>query len=274
MSGPVILDRARLALALSEVEEIRKALPENALTALAQEVVKRVAENLAPPPPHDLAPTSEEIDALSEALMAADDSAAIALIEQARRNGASYDALCHAYLAEASRRVGLWWEEDKVSFYRVTIAAGRIYAILRILRLQRIAPVPDLRRSAIFAAVPGEDHTLGITIAADMARELGWDIELLVGHSHDELAEVLMKRETGLIGLSASTRRSLPALIKLIVALRISNPAAKILICGQIATHNLNLDGITGADAVAPDLDSALAAMAGMIEPTATMARD
>lgn len=268
MSGPPGLDRQRLALAFSELDVIRRSFPEEALTDLAQEVVRRVAENLLDTPyPGDLLPSSEEIDALSEALMSNDPGAAVALIERAQTDGASYEALCQSYLAEASRRLGRWWEEDKISFYRVTIAAGRIYAILRSLRLQRSIPVPDLRRSAIFVAVPGEDHTLGITIAADMAREAGWDIELFIGHSHDELVSILCERDTAMIGLSAGSKRSLPALIKLIVALRISNPGTKILICGQIATHNLNLAGITGADAVAPDLATAIHQMEQFLQP-------
>jgi hypothetical protein len=115
--------------------------------------------------------------------------------------------------------------------------------------------------------VPGEDHTLGITMAADMARDHGWHVQLLVGHSHEELAQVLTRRVTPVIGLSASTKQSLPALIKLMVALRISNPFTKIMICGQITTVNMNLDGITGADAIAGDFDSALAAMRRLIKP-------
>ena len=267
MSGPVGLDRQKLAIAYTEIAEIRRSLPDEAVTALAQEVVRRVAENLLAPEQPVALPTSAEVDTLCEALLSADDAAAITVIERAQRNGVSYDALCQCYLAEASRRLGSWWDDDKVSFYRVTLAAGRIYAILRVLRLQREVVLPDLRRSAIFVSVPGENHTLGITMAADMARDHGWDVELLVGHSHDELARVLTQRVTPVIGLSASTKHSLPALVKLIVALRISNPCTKIMICGQIAILNLNLDGITGADAIATDFDSALAAMERLVKP-------
>ena len=108
--------------------------------------------------------------------------------------------------------------------WSVTIAAGRIYAILRILRLKKQSPTSDLRRAAMFAAVPGENHTLGIAIAADLARDRGWDVEFFLGHSHDELVDILSKRDTLVIGLSTTTKRSQPALIKLIVALRISKP--------------------------------------------------
>jgi MerR family transcriptional regulator, light-induced transcriptional regulator len=74
-----------------------------------------------------------------------------------------------------------------------------------------------------------------------------------------------------LIGLSASGRRSLPDLTKLIVALRISNPAARILVCGQIAASAVALVGLTGADAVAQDFDTAIEAMERLVsaQPTA-----
>lgn len=270
MSGQIVLDRQQLALAFSEIDVIRKTLPASALTALAQEVVKRVADNLNVTLPLAVMPSSEDIDALCSALSSPDDTAAISLIEEAQRKGAGYDALYRFYLAEASRRLGTWWDEDRVSFYSVTIAAGRIYAILRILRLQKQNATPDLRRAAMFAAVPGENHTLGIAIAADLARDRGWDVELFLGHAHDELVDILSKRDTLLVGLSASTKRSLPALIKLIVALRISKPKAKILICGPIAANDFGFDGITGADASASDFDSALAHMEILVKSAQT----
>ena len=119
----------------------------------------------------------------------------------------------------------------------------------------------------MFAAVPGENHTLGIAIAADLARDRGWDVELFLGHDHDELVEVMTRRDTQVVGLSASTKRSLPALMKLIVALRISKPSVKIMICGPIAALGIVFDGVTRADGAASDFDTALALMGTMISP-------
>lgn len=261
MPESLILDKVKLAIALSEVDGIRQKLPDTAISDLAQEVVKRVASNLRTDPPFEFSPSSEQIDALCRALLSSDGSAAIAMIEQAQRRGATYDSICQVHLAVAAQRLGEWWSADQVSFYKVTIAAGRIYAILRILRLQRQRPTPDGRRWAVFASVPGDSHTLGITIAADMARDKGWDIELLMGRSHDELVLELEKSDATLIGLSASSKQSLPALLKLIVALRLGKPKARIMICGKIADLNLGLDGVTGADAVTSDFDTAIAYM-------------
>jgi MerR family transcriptional regulator, light-induced transcriptional regulator len=258
MAGESVFDRHTLEVAFLEVEAVRRVLPEAALSALAEEVVTRVARHLARPTPPEEMPSLAQIDKLCEALCSDDHRAAAAFIENVRKNGASYEALCEAYLGVAAQRMGEWWDNDQVSFYRVTIAAGRIYAILRVLRMERPASTPDMRRTAVFASVPGETHTLGITIAADLARDRGWDIELFVGLPHDDLVHVMEQRMPGLIGLSASGKRSLPALSKLIVALRLTNPAVRILVCGQIAAMSVNLVGVTGADAAALDFEAAL----------------
>ena len=213
MSGSVYVDSPRLEIAFSEIEAIRNLLPESVLAALALEVVAlevvaRVANHLRDLPATETAPTSEEIDDLCAALLSPDRQALIAQVVRARKNGASSETLCLGYLAEAARCLGEWWDSDRMPFQDVTVAAGRICALLRILRLERMTPLPDLRRAAIFAAVPGENHTPGITMAADLARDQGWDIVLFVGRSHEDLIHDFDRRTATLIGLSASGRRA------------------------------------------------------------------
>lgn len=98
-------------------------------------------------------------------------------------------------------------------------------------------------------------------MAADLARDRGWDIDLFVGLSHDELLAELIKRKPVVLGLSASGKRAVPALTKLIVAERISNPTGRILVCGPIASSSLNLVGVIGADAAAVDFETAMGHM-------------
>lgn len=261
MLEPVRLDRGKLSVAYEEIETIRKTLPKTALSDLAKEVVKRVANNMRAPIPPELRPTSGQIDDLCHALLSKDPLAAIALIEQAQRKGFSYETLCQTYLAGAAERLGEWWDDDRLSFYKVTIAASGIYAILRTLRLQRPLAVQDLRRAAIFVSAPEDTHTIGITVAADMARDRGWDIKLFTGLSHEALVQEIEGNDTALIGISASGKRMLPAVLKLIVALRLCQPKARILICGNITSFDLNLESIVGADIAAADFETAITYM-------------
>lgn len=261
MSRSAMFDRRMLETAFSEIDAVQRSLPQATLNTLAAEVVNRVANNLRFDIQPDLEPCPDEIDTLCNALLSDDPHEAAIFIDRAQMKGSSYETLCLLYLSVAARRLGEWWDNDAVSFYRVTVAAGRIYAILRILRRERPIGSPNPLRAATFASVPGENHTLGITIASDLARERGWDIELFLGLGHEALVEKLEQRQAALIGLTASGKRSLPALTRLIVALRISNPGARILVCGQIAAKNLSLVGVTGADAAAADFNSAIAHM-------------
>jgi methanogenic corrinoid protein MtbC1 len=255
-----------LDTAFSEIDAFRHALPEKALNVLAQEVVGRVARKLVVPVLPDFGPDAGDIDRLCDALLSEDTNAAATFIENLRMKGSSYETVCLAYLAAAARRLGQRWDDDEITFYRVSVGAGRIYAILRVLRLARTVPVPDMVRAATFASVPGETHTLGITMATDLARDRGWDIELFLGLSHDALVEQLEQRQPALICFSASGKRSLPALTRLIVALRISNPHSHILLCGQISDTQLSLVGMTGADAVAHDFEEAIVQMGRLLE--------
>ena len=265
MSIAMVLNRRKLAQALSKMDAISQKLPDEAVIDLAQEVVKRVASRLNAAEIKSVSPSPQDIDRLCEALVARSHIESITVIEAAQQRGVGFEALCQLYLAAASRQLGDWWTDDRVSFYQVTIAAGRIYAILRILREQSSPPLPDIRRSAVFIATPGEDHTLGISIAADMARNRGWDIELMMGQSHDEVVLEMENKEPAIIGLSGSTPRVLPGLVKLIVTLRVVNPGAKIILCGHIATLGVDLEGVVGVDTATPDFDTALAYMESLV---------
>jgi MerR family transcriptional regulator, light-induced transcriptional regulator len=115
-------------------------------------------------------------------------------------------------------------------------------------------------RAAVLASVPGDTHTLGVTMASDLLRNKGWDIDLKVGRSHEQLVEEIEASDYTVIGLSGASRRSLLPLMRLIVALRICKPTAKIMVSGQIAS-GVDLVRTAGADEVASDFAEALAAM-------------
>lgn len=245
--------------------------PKDAVRALATEVINRLSNRHALPvvqAASDRVPLLDtrmdaRIDALCRALLALDDQAATDLVMEAHAEGADVDALYVGYLAEAARRLGRWWEEDRVSSVEVVIASGRIYAIMRGLRrLFGPGEQSDTNRPrAIFAAVPGETHTLGVSMAADRLSRHGWDIDLRAGLTHDELVAELAQTRYPIIGLSAASQRMVFPLARLIVALRVSNPAAWIMVCGRLAEIEPDLARQIDADAVATDLASAEAAM-------------
>lgn len=250
-------DRIAYEKAFGEIESLTDRLPESAVLSLAREVVVRLAAKLPPPSQYYDLPSPEEIDVLCHALISHDHNAGARIISQVRDSGMSIEKIYLVYLAAAARRLGEFWDDDQASFMQVTIGASRIYAILQSLRPGIAAPLPRLTKSAVFALVPGDNHSLGIRMAADLFRGRGWNIQMLVGLSHEALVAELTQSEAPLIGLSASSRKSLMPLIRLIVALRVSNPSARIMVSGNLAVTNIDLVSICGADGIAVDIDSA-----------------
>ena len=256
--GPEPLVKARMLL-----EERGSALPEAAVRALAREVIGRLDRIKPHAVKIDAAPSTAQVADLCEALLSSDNDAGHRLVMAARADGMPIETLHMGYIAEAARMLGTRWENDEASISQVIIGAGRIYGILRTLRdlfvsvrLQR----PD-RYRACFAATPGEIHTLGITMAADHLRRKGWQIDMKAGLTHDALVQTISNDDYPIIGLSASTPMMIFPLARLIVALRVTNPAAWIMVGGQIVREEPHIQSLVDADGVVLDIQSAEAQM-------------
>jgi methanogenic corrinoid protein MtbC1 len=114
-----------------------------------------------------------------------------------------------------------------------------------------------MQKTAVFASVPDETHTLGVTMAADLFRDDGWDVSLRTGLSQDALIEEIEKLDCKLIGLSVSGEHSLRSLSKLVVALHIRLPATPILVAGQSIKEVAPLIDLIGIDGVASTIEDA-----------------
>jgi methanogenic corrinoid protein MtbC1 len=232
-------------------------LPEASVRNLAQEVIRRLAHDVTTTPVSP--PTDGVISLLCKALMSDDDQEGAAFVSALRSDGATLETVYLHYLAGAARMLGTWWEEDRVSFVEVTLATSRMYAIMR--SLGRELPSHGLadRKAAVFATVPGEGHILGVKMAADLFRKDGWDIELKLGKTHDELVEEIGRSDVVIIGLSASSERSLEALSKLVIALRIKTPSTAIFVSGNVVANHADIIELMDVDGWATDYDEARA---------------
>lgn len=262
------LDRQAFVRARNVFQIAEARLPEPAVQALAAEVLARLERRGAVAQSH--APSDTEIEALCDALLGDHDDAAADLVLRARVGGMPLDTVYLGYLAGAARRLGERWDADTASSLEVTIGAGRIYGIMRGLRQVFVYDQvihPDQVR-ALFAATPGETHSLGVTMAADYFRRRGWQIDLQVGLGHDELIAAVDHIDYPIIGLSASSQRMIFPLARLIVALRISNPGAWIMVSGKITELEPDICALVDADGVAADAPAALAQMLARLDRT------
>ncbi len=243
-------------------------LPEEAVSSLAREVVRRLAFRMPRAVKKEDLPTKSDVDLLCAALLARDDRAADRFILAARRDGVEIEAIYLGYVAGAAARLGEMWDDDQVSFIDVTMACGKLYRIIRSLR-HVIAPgIVDNRDEcpAMFALVPGETHTLGIEIATDLFRREGWDIDQMIGLDHDSLVAQSDRRSYRAIVLVANSDGMIEPLTRLVLALRISHPLAHLVVAGKIINHYPDIRELVGADAVMNEIDTAIATMRLVLE--------
>jgi len=249
------LDADHYAQVQAKLRQLKAHLPEASVANLAREVIRRMTNDASSDGPH--MPGYPQIAELCDALIAEDDHAGARFISDVRSAGATIESVYLNYLAGAARLLGTWWEDDRVSFTQVTVGTSRMYAIMRSIRRELPVTSLNMARAAVFATVPGEEHILGVRMAADLFRKDGWDIELLIGEEHDQLVNDICRTGMVLIGLSASGDRTLEALSKLVIALRIKKPAVRIFVSGHIVDACEDTVSLMDIDGMAADYDTA-----------------
>jgi methanogenic corrinoid protein MtbC1 len=233
-------------------------LPRATVEELASEVVRRLSGHKA----IDKHPVpQEEIESLCAALVGADDEGAARFVVDLMRRGTDLDTVYLGHIAGAARHLGRMWEDDLLSFYDVTVATGRIFGLMRVLRFSFPPDEVVDTRMAIFATAPGEDHAIGVTMAADIFRREGWAIELLVGQSHEAIIAAAQASPAAIVAVSAGSQRAILPLARLVVALHLTRPAKFVLVSGHLTVEEPNFIARLGPDAVARDIGEALAEM-------------
>ena len=212
-------------------EEKRRVLAPDVVEGFARQVVIRLAAATATH--HSLDPikiSPESVSAFCDMLLQPDQNRrALAFIAARRDEGATIEDIYLGYIGPAARLLGERWERDALTPLQVTIGAGTLYALMRALRAGFVAnPSQPAARTALFALVPGEKHGIGVTVAADMFREAGWDIDLQLGLDQSGLTEHVMRTLPGVIGFSLSTVERLPELVQAVLSVRLVVPDAVI----------------------------------------------
>lgn len=254
-----IYDRSRL-----KIFSLKRDLPDDVVEPIAREVLRRVIACRPQAPLPDEPDRERRASELCIALIAEDDWAAFEFIEQRRVDGASLEEVYLGDLSDAARALGRLWDDDRISFVDVTLGTSRIYAIMRAMSPRFPPPAKMSRRSAVFASVPGETHTLGIDMAADLFRHDGWEITLKTGRTHDALVAEIEALAPKLVGLSLGGAHSIDAMARLVVALRIANPGGYILVSGNGLSEMGGIIEKMDVDAVAEDVAAARTALADL----------
>ena len=257
------IDHDRYSEATNNLRLLKSRLDDGAVQSLAKEVLTRMS---ARSPANNHMPSPHDIDLLAQALIGRDDTAGPRMIADLRTAGTTLDHVYIDYLSAAAERLGNWWAEDHVSITDVTLGASRIFGIMHALGEPRRSRSTLDQPTALFASVPGDTHVLGLKMAADLFRQQGWDIQLFYDLGHDQLVEKIDTSNQTIIGLSGSGRKSIEALARLIVAIRIHRPEAFVLVSGHVVEEEPELLAAAAPDAVAADIPAALDVMSELLQ--------
>ncbi|HWA57083.1 MAG TPA: cobalamin B12-binding domain-containing protein [Gemmatimonadales bacterium] len=176
--------------------------------------------------------------------------------------GASPDQLMMELFAPTARQLGRMWETDECSFVEVTVAVARLQQLVHVaseaLRLSP-GPRPALGR-ALVAWVPGEQHSLGLTMVAEYLRRDGW--ELVVAPAHTDargLVSLAAQEWFDVVALSAAGDRQIVKLRRLVNDLRRAgrNRDVRVMVGGSLFEDRKDLVQRVGADGWAPDAPGA-----------------
>jgi methanogenic corrinoid protein MtbC1 len=218
-------------------------------------------------PPHGCAGASPligpiDIDRFAGLTLNREAHQVLEVAETYLRRGMTVESLFVDLLAPAARRLGQGWEDDSLDFVDVTMGLWRLQEVLREIaaRTPRIASGALTARTAVFAAMPGEQHTLGTAMVDECFSRAGWNTTLMLEPSRGDLLDLVAARAVDLVGLTVSCDSHIEQLPSLIVAVRnlSKNPAVSVMIGGRVPNLNPALAAFVGADATAATATTAI----------------
>jgi len=186
--------------------------------------------------------------------------AGLRYVNALRMRGHPVERLFASLLAPVARQLGEMWTSDEVSFVEVTLAVSRIQRILF-----ELCEPPTTSMNGNFTvlmtATPGEQHTLGLHMAAEAFRQAGIHVVSLVPTAVSEIESIVRANRYDLIGFSFGSESLLDELASAIEATRIASqqPDVKIVVGGPASPLVSSAKSRLGADRVVRDIAEAIA---------------
>lgn len=177
--------------------------------------------------------------------------------------------ICDDLVLPIAHELGRRWSDDTESFVTIAVAMSRLQRFVTELMAARrglIAVQPDKR--ALFARMPGNKHTLGISVISACFAEDGWIVD---GGSDLEIGpqtkDLLIKTNYAFFGLSVGSLCSLHDVKNVLSDARTSVPGSRLCIGvggpGLIGRGGMFVE--MGADFEATDLRRAISTADGMM---------
>jgi methanogenic corrinoid protein MtbC1 len=201
-----------------------------------------------------------QLFSLTDAYLDADEQRRHDTLAHVMSNGVTPSDMIESIVPDTARYMGELWAHDKLSFADVTIGAARLQETVRSIGKRTGGAAADNERPSILLVVPrAEQHTLGIFVAAEQFRRMGVFVHLTLGNNPAEIVRLVRKHRFAMIGISASTRRTLASARDLVDTLRHGIlRVTPIVVGGPVTSLDIDIKAMTGADYATSDAEEAL----------------
>ena len=200
------------------------------------------------------------LHALLDAALAPDFDA-VPVLRAFQGEGIHPNDIADAYVPAAARTLGCDWERDKLSFARVTVAAGRLQSLLG-----RLAQPNDAVRAShpgapnvLLVSFEGDQHTLGWKLLSVQLRRRGAAARAVLDIAPGAIADIAEQVSFDLVLVSASRPQVLGQVARMVAAMRSRMITLPPIVLGGIIVDLLD-DAELPADisAITNCLDTAL----------------
>lgn len=185
----------------------------------------------------------------------------VAHVEAMLASGIAIQNVLIDLLAPVARLLGTFWEQDRCDFVDVTMGLWRLQEVVHeiAVRHDHAAHASPAGYRALFAPMPGEQHTFGAIVIEDVFRREGWQTERLNCGNPGDLMTQVRDEWFDLIGLTVSCDCHRAPLTAVISDLRkvSRNPHVCVMVGGRIFSANPGLALEVGACGTAPDPQTA-----------------
>ncbi len=149
---------------------------------------------------------ADHIDDFAAIVIADGTTEAMDYFEHLRERGARLEDLFEHLIGPTARRLGQLWEEDVYDFVDVARGIGRLQQIIRHYgcAFGSDREMVGGTKSLLLAALPGERHTLGLSLIREFFCREGWNVDYAVPKSMGDLVALVKSERFDGLGLSAS----------------------------------------------------------------------
>ena len=210
-----------------------------------------------------------EIESLAPLALQVEADALLSHIEAILARGVSVETVMVDLLAPTARKLGEFWEQDQCDFIDVTMGLWRLQEVVHEIACR--TPADQLAaaggRRALFASMPGDQHSFGTVLIDELFRRDGWVTDRMAETETPDLLKRVADEWFDIVGLTISCDSHIANLTSVIVALRnvSRNSRVCIMVGGRIFSENPDLAIRYGADGTARDAKLALKVADGLI---------